>query len=257
MGRESPKYLEKQSKKESEIEASDKSRREADAGALTRIEAHLSRHIAGILSLHAPVQHTAETTEETNEEYEKMARLKYEARVKVMRMKRELAMKKADEKAQEEMEQHINNDVGSILSSVVPGPGGVKANAGHDSEAPAQDHPKSHPTQALETVPASHNLMKEVKKYIDMEIAKRVHSVAPTSAATPTSVRTQGDAAEELQKLRAYILSGNFQKAVKLASSQDRKTAADEKGASASKVGPLNPSKVKSFNALFGKLVKG
>ena len=252
MGRKSPKYLEKQSLKESQIEASDKSRREEDAGALKKIEAHLSRHIAGILSLNAPVQQqTADNSEQTNEEYEKLARVKYEAGVKAMRMKRDLALKKADEKAREEMEQHINNDVGSILSSVVPGPGGIKSKPEHDSEVKVQDHQPPPPAQALKSLPGSQNLMKEVKTYIDTEIAKKVHTVDASKG--------QSDAAEQLQKLRAYILSGNFQKAVKLASSKDAKAAVGNKdrAAPATKVGPLDPSTITSFNAMFGKLVKG
>jgi hypothetical protein len=253
MGRNSPKYLERQSMKESQIEASDKSRKEEEAGALKKIEAHLTRHIAGILSLNAPVQQqSTDNTEQSNEEYEKLARVKYEAGVKAMRMKRELAMKKADEKAREEMEQHINNDVGSILSSVVPGPGGIKTKSEHVSDAKVQDHKPAHPAQALKSMPGSHKLMKEVKTYIDTEIAKEVHSAA-------TSTKSQSDAAEQLQKLRAYILSGNFQQAVKLASSADAKAAVGKKDVSApaSKVNPLDQSPISNFNALFGKLVKG
>jgi hypothetical protein len=209
MGRNSPEYLEKVTQREKESEANEMARKESDAGALKQLEDHMDRHIEGILALNEPrVKPTAaKNSEHTIEEYEKMERLRYEASVKSARLKRQQEMDEANQRAKVRVEQQLNDDVGNILSTVVPGEESSEKTQVSESAKKPQDSPAS---IGSKNAAGSSALIKEVKSYIDNEIAKEVHTTVPHS--------NQGDsAAKELAKLRAYILAGKFQQAVKLA----------------------------------------
>ena len=257
MGRKSPQYLKKVSEREKAIEASEKARQKTDAGALRRLEDHLDRHIAGILSLNEPhiqPKVVKDNSEAETEKYEKLERLHYEAHMKSMRLKRQLQMERADQKAKERLENQLNDDVGNILSTVVPGEHSTLKPESSQSVKEAQGS-SSASSEKTSTVPSAESkaLIKEVKSYIDREISNEVHSSVPVKERD-----AENNAAKELAKLRAYILAGKFQQAVKLAADQsgDESKSSEAKSNEAAKIAPSDQKTLSSFNALFGKLLK-